>query len=867
MPDRWRTRLRRLVGTLRTSSFERQMAAELQLHLDLETDALIARGMDPTAARDEARRRFGSVAEVGDACRDSWGIGALDAFAQDVRYAVRVLAKHPGFTAVVVLTLSLGIGANTAIFSVVHAVLLRSLPYASGDRLVELRQRQGNIDLAFSSRELDDYRSQSRSFDRIVEYHQMSFTLIDHDSPSRVVTGVVSAEFFDVIGVQPLLGRGFRADDDRKDAPAVLVLSYGYWQRMLGGDPTVVGRTFQMNDRMHTVVGVLPDVPAFPDHNDVYMPVSACPFRSSRDTETDRRMRMSSAIARLAPGMTLGNARSELALIARGLAATYPDAYDATSGFTATAYSIREQLTERARPTLLVLLTTAACVLLLVCANLANLMLARLAGRSRELSLRRALGAGRGRIIRQLVTESAILTATGAVGGVILAMLTRDLLVAFTARFTPRASEIRIDGTVLLFALAISIATGLLFGAAPALLTRSRAPHQRGGARLALIGAQVAISFVLLIAAGLTIRSFVKLRGVDPGFAADHVLTARVDLDWVKYDTADARRGYFRPLLEKLRAEPGVQSAALSLTFPLNESAPFNGRFVVEGSPGDGQRPQADFRLASPDYFRTIGMTVLRGRAFTAADRQGTRPVAIVNLSMARQFGAVDPIGRRVSFDGGQTWVTIVGLVNDVRQYGLASAPSDELYLPFDQRGPLSATLLVRTAGDPVSVLRAVQRIGREVDPLQPISRAQTLEQVRAGSLASPRLTALLLTMFAAIALAVTAAGIGGVVSFAVSQRVTEIGVRVALGAGRASVVAMIVRQGLAPVAAGLAAGLAAALVATPAVARLLYAVEPTDPPTYAVVVITVGAVAALACLVPAGRAAAVDPMRALRAE
>jgi len=565
-------------------------------------------------------------------------------------------------------------------------------------------------------------------------------------------------------------------------------------------------------------------------------------------------------------------AKAELALIGDRLAASYPDAYDRAAGFSTTVVAVREQLTNRARPLLWLLLAATAFVLLLVCANVANLMLARVTGRERELSLRSALGAGRTRLARQLLTESLLLALAGGVVGLILAALTRDLLVAFTARFTMRATEISIDRTVLLFAFAVSVATGLLFGVLPVLSVAARrraTPITRHRIRQVLIAAQVAISFVLLIGAGLLLRSFVKLRAVDPGFDSDRVLTAVVDLDWAKYDTSEKRRAYFRAMLDRLGREPGVEKAALSLTFPLNDTERFDQQVVVDrGTPPPAVGPAADFRLASPDYFRTIGMSLLRGRVFTARDTADARPVAIVNLSMARRyFGDTDPVGRRLSLDSGRTWRRIVGLVNDVKQYGLATAPSDEIYVPFDQRAPLAATLLVRTTGDPGAMWQQVLQVARELDARQPISRPQTLDQVRSTSMSSPRVTTTLLMLFALVALLTTAAGIAGVVSFLVTQRAVEIGVRRALGATRWALLRLMVRQALAPVIAGLAAGLGLATLATPALVRMLFEVRPTDPLTYAAVIGTLTATAAMAALIPARRAAMIEPATTLRAE
>jgi predicted permease len=877
---------RRFRGSFRDATFEQGMEAELRHHLEMETEALIARGMAPQSARDTARSRFGSVALVKDDCRESWGLRVIDTVTQDVRFALRNLRKYPAYTFVVLLTLALGIGANTAIFSVVHAVLLRPLPYGNGDRLVEVRQLAPKVGVAsagISVKELADYREQTASLDAVVEYHQMSFNMLGRGEASRVQTGVVSANFFDVLGVAPLLGRSFREDDDSKNAPAVLILSYDYWQNALGGDPGIIGRTFELNDRVHTVVGVLPPVPQFPASDppdDVFMPPSACPFRSNPQTIANRTARMLTAIGRLKPGMTVERAQNDLAVVNSRLGVQYPEAYDTPhSGFTASAFSVHDELTRQARPTLLVLLATTGFVLLLVAANIANLSLARVIGRERELAMRNALGASRGRIARQLLTESTLLALAGGALGLLVGWLVRGLLVAFTARFTPRAGEIAIDGTVMAFTVAVSLLTGLLFGLLPAFTRRTIASVKDAGqrtigsrlrARNALIVAQVAISFVLLVGAGLLVRSFIKLQQVDAGFRTDRVITALVTLDFVKYDKPELRRAFYRSVMDKMAAEPGLETVAFGITVPLDQAAPFLTGFLIDGqAPGDRRaQPQVDFKFASPNYFKTIGMTLLSGRAFTDADDANAPPVAIVNLSMARHnFPGVDPVGRRVSLDNGRTWITIVGVVNDTHDYGMAEKSTDELYRAFAQTGPLSASMLVRTAADPLAFARAIPAAVHAVDPRQPVSQIRTLESIRSRSLAPPRLTAMLVTLFAGIALIITAAGIAGVVSFSVNQRTTEIGVRMALGAPRSSVTQMIVRQGLMPVAIGLTAGAVGALMMTRVVTRLLFAVEPTDPITYAAVIATLTAVAALACFVPARRAAAIDPMRALRAD
>jgi predicted permease len=862
---------------------ESELDAELRLHLELETEKNRRAGMSPDEASRAARISLGGVDQTKEQVRDAWGAGALEGLQQDIRYGLRSLRQTPAFTAAVVLTLALGIGANTAIFSVVNGVLLRPLPYGEPERLVVVRQtltQPATPSLGFSEKELLDYRTSSRALESFVEYHTMSFTLLGNREAERVQTGVVSPEFFDFLGVTPLLGRTFRADDDKPGAEAVLVLSYDYWQRRHGGDPAVVGKVFRMNNRPHTVVGVLPNVPQFPNQNDVYMPSSACPFRSSAQTRENRAARMLSVYGRLRPGVTLEQARADLATVANRMATDHADLYPKGSGFGAQALRLGDELTLRAKPTLLVLLGAVGCVLLIACANVANLMLARMLRRGRELAMRAALGAGRGRLVRQLLTESTLLALVGGAIGLGLAAAALRLLVAFTARFTTRASEVHVDASVLVFTLVVSVLTGMLFGALPALTARpelalvmKQESSRAGGgfgprrARSLLVVSQVAFSFMLLIAAGLMLRSFWKLQQVDPGFRSENVLTAGLSLNWSKYDTGDKVRRFGQDLLQKVDADPEVRSAALSYSVPLGQSQPYNRRFQIEGRPvEEAARPTLDFRVVSPRYFETIGQRLVRGRFFEAGDDQNAAPVAVVNEACARHYwGDKDPIGQRVSFgDEEEPWVTIVGVVGDVRYYGLDREPGHELYRPFAQQ-PGWGAVLVRTRVEPTRTVATLQRVVRELDPEQPVDRIRPLSEVRSESVARPRLTAVLLGIFALVALLITTAGIGGVLALSVSQRTVEIGVRMAMGAERHAVLRMILEQGLGLVLAGLALGLLGAFALSSAIERLLFGVPGTDPLTYATVAMLLLGVAAIACLLPARRAASVDPLVALR--
>jgi putative ABC transport system permease protein len=806
----------------------------------------------------------------------------LSSVAQDIRYGARGLRKSPGFTLVILLTLALGIGANTAIFSVIDGVLLRPLPYPGGDRIVHLRQDIGTstLNAGFSPLEVADYRAQATTLRGVVEQHSMYFTLLGRGEPLRVQTGVVSWQFFDVLGVRPLLGRGFAADDEKPGVAPVVLLGNEFWHRALGGDPAVVGSTFVMNDKVHTVIGILPTLPQYPREQDVYMPTTACPFRSGEQWSQNRQARGLSVFGRLADGVTLERANRDLATISDRLRAEYPKDYASADRLVSSATLLREELTNKSRPTLFVLLATAGFLLLIVCANVANLTLARLTRRGRELSVRIALGATRGRLFRQLLTEGLLLSLVGGALGLAMAHFSLDLLVDFAARFTPRAREVTLDARVLLFTLAVSVATGVVLGALPALPARLdlmswlkdvSSPAGRSHLRLRalLIVAQVAVSFTLLIGAGLMLRSFVKLQSVSTGFDADNTLTAEVPVNWTKYDDLPKSLAFQNRLLDRLRGDPAISSAALSSTLPLNQDGGYNSDIQIEGKPtAPGQPgPRVDLHLASPDYFRTMGIPLVHGRVFTVDDRQTPAQSGLVSQSLARRaFGSEDPLGRRVSLDDGKTWISVAGVVADVAEHGLSDAQPDVLYLPLASTRWNGLRLVVRSLSPAPALEKQLRAAVREIDPDQPVTGVRTLAQLRSESLSAPRLTTVLLVLFAGLALAVTAAGIAGVLAYAVSQRTQEIGIRLALGAAPSAVLQMIMRQGMALVAVGLLLGFAGALALSHLMGSLLFGVAASDPVTFAAVAGVLLAVALLSCFLPARRVMSIDPQVALRA-
>ena len=807
----------------------------------------------------------------------------LAMFRQDAGFALRMMRKSPGFTLAAIVTLGLGIGANSAIFSVVNAVLLKPLPYEHGERLVVLQHRMGMLDQPFSALDISDYRGQNHSLDGLVEYHNMNFILLGRSEPERVETGVVSWNYFDVFGVKPLFGRSFRLEDERVGAPAVLMLSYEYWIKSFGGDPNVVNRTFKMNDMVHTVIGVLPPVPQYPDENDVYMPTTACPFRSRPSFISNRSSRMMQVFGRMKPGVGVRQAQADLSSIAVNLQKAYPKDYPPGNDYAMKTVALEEALTHNARPTMLVLLAAAGFVLLIACANVANLNLSRMVRRERELAVRAALGAGRARMFRQLLTESFLLAVVGGGLGLIFSWGALSLLVSFSARFTPRAREIQMDGWVLGFTFLVAVLTSVFSGTVPALAARESVVGnlKEGGAqstigrgkhrmRSLLIVGQVAVSFLLLIGAGLMLRSFMKLQHVDPGFQPENVLTMNISLDFVKYNTNEKQRAFFETLLEKIQAQSGVKSAASSMMIPFTTGMTMTGDFWMEGeTPAPGQAlPSADFRIVSPSYFETLHIPVLRGRGFLQTDRPGNPDVAVVNRSAAQHlWRSKDPIGTRFTADGGKSWTQVVGIIGDIKHYGLDKDVADEIYVPMAQNPVGSASLVIKTAVEPMSIAGGVIELLHGIDPNQPAARVRSLEQVRAESVAAPRLTTNLLGLFALLALAIAATGIGGVMALAVGQRRHEIGVRMAIGARPGEILRMILGQGMTLSLIGVVLGLFGALWLTRLLQQLLFEVTPTDPLTYVGVAAVLGLAALVACYVPARRAARVDPLIALRTE
>jgi len=884
--------MRSKIGSIFRYLFRRQkeeqaLDAELGYHLDRLTEQNIARGLRPTEARRQAMIAIGGIEPTKEQCRDSRRGRIIESFIQDVRHGLRMLRKNPGFASAAILTLALGIGANTAIFSVVYGVLLRPLPYAQGGQLVVLHQSEPKAhlnDMGFSVKEIVDYRTESHTLQSVVEHHSMNFMLIDKDSASRVETGVVSANFFDVLGVQPILGRTFVASDEAQGGPAVMVLSYKFW-RSLGGDPHIVGKTFRMNRRTFTAIGVLPPIPQYPAESDVYMTTTQCPARSSAEFIADRQSRMMIAFARLKPGVTVEQAQADLSVVARAMEQAHADAYPPDAGYSIKIAPLRDDLTRRARAMFLVLLGATGFVLLIACANVANLLLARLLKLERELAVRAALGATKMRLVRQVLTESVVLAVFGGIAGVALAPPALVLLVKFAARFTDRAAEVHMDAPVLLFALALSVLTGVVFGLAPALFPGSWiggafsqaanwSTASRGRQRLrgALVIAQVGVSVILLVGAGLMIRSFARLQRVNPGFVPDRLLTLRVTPSAGLNDLQRVRMFEGR-LVTKVRALPGVESVALASSFPFNPSGVIYGpaahNYEIEGRQAVDQstKPRVDLRAVSVDYFETLRQAIVRGRSFTERDESSGGGI-IINETMARHFfQGENPIGKRMrvfeEMMGWTPWQEIVGVAADVREYGLARLPSDEAYTVT--RAYFINRMIVRTALDAGAAGESVRTAIHEVAPLTAIDQMQTIERAEYESMASPRVMTMLLAIFAGLAVLISAGGIAAVMALAVRQRTREIGVRMALGAHAGNVVSMVLRQGLGLALCGTLLGMAGAALLTRLLATFLYDTSSRDVVTFIAAPLLFLVVSAVACFVPARQVTSIDPLAALR--
>ena len=874
----------RLRSLFRRSRVEDELDEELRYHIERQIENNIASGMTEEDARLAALRAMSGLDQRKEECRDARRTRFIENLWQDFGFGLRMLAKRPVFTAVAVLMLALGIGANTAIFSVVNGLLLRPLSYVESERLVLLseRNREGQRESA-SYPNYADWRSRTQSFEGMAIGWPQTFTLTGTDRAQRIEGYNVNWNFFPLLRVEPQIGRTFTEADDRYGAERTVVISHGFWQRHFGGESNVIGQTLRMNNETYSVVGVLPPRFEYFEKADVFTPLGLVLAPDSPFAGRNNRAFDFYAVARLKPGVTLAQADSEMKSLGQQLAQEYPNINE---GRGAQAERLQDVMSEGVRDSLWVLLGAVGFILMIACINVANLMLVRISERQKEFALRLALGAGRSRIVSQLLTESILIVVIGGACGLLLGSLMLQGLLALAPAEIPQLSRVGLDHRVLLFTLGIAAVTCLSFGLLPALQasktdlqttlkdsgrsTTGRSPERT---RRVLLVAEVSVSLVLLAGAGLLVRSMWNLLHVDSGFNMDHMLTMRMSLSDPKY-TPQALRVFVDECIARVRAVPGVRSAALAHSLPI-DGTNWSGVFIAADKPLPPRAdvPQSDRLRVSPTYFETMGIRLVRGRLFTSADTAEAAPVVIVNEALAQRIWPNEnPLGKRLKFGSpedydaeSKPWREVVGVVNDVKMNGLDQSITMQTYLPYSQLPNRSIALVVRTEN--TAVATAIEQAIHGIDKDVPVFAIRTMDQVLGNSLAQRRLTLVLLASFAALALLLTTIGIYGVISYAVRQRTHEFGIRMALGAQARDVLMLVFRQGLKLTLIGIALGLAGAFALTRWIESLLFGVRPTDVLTFASITVGLALVALLTCWLPARRATQVDPLIALRGE
>ena len=821
---------------------------------------------------------------------------------QDIRFGFRTLVKNPGFTLVAIIALALGTGANSAIFSVVNAVLLRPLPYGEPDRVMMVwgyNIKSGDKQFAISVPDFNDYREQSTKFEQMASFAYEDFNLMSGDEPEHVQGTIVSSNFFDTLGVKAALGRTFLPEEGKPGANRVVVISNGLWKRRFGTDNSLLGQTITLNGASFTVIGIMPPDFQSPEKGDeVWIPMSfdggdrmRIPSVIGPEDVNIRNRRFMKSVARLKPDATLESARAEIDKIASNLEQQYPDK---NAGISLNVLSMNEQVTGKIKPALMILLAAVGFVLLIACANVANLLLARAAARQKEIAVRIALGAGRGRLIRQLLTESVLLALIGGVLGLLLAFGGIKLLIAINPANIPRLNEINIDASVLGFTLLVSVLTGLIFGLIPALQASNpdlnetlKAEGARGSSgsirkqyvRSLLVISEVALTVLLLISAGLMIKSFITLQKVNPGFDPERVLTMQVNLPSLRYKEDNQIKSFYEQVLKRVETLPGVESAGASVIIPLIDRK-FVRRYTIDGrAPASpDERLTSNYRAISSNYLQTMRIPLIKGRNFTDQDRDQSQPVIIINDSMRRRMLELitvpdeEIVGKHITIPSdGTISREIIGVVGDVKHSALDTESGAEMYVPYLQKPLPFMGLVIRTASEPAQLTNAVRGEVLAVDPSQPVYDVKTMQQLVGESLSQPRLYTALLGIFAGVALALAAVGIYGVLNYSVNQRRQEIGIRMALGAQASDILKMVVGHGMLLTAMGLAIGLIASLLLAFFMTRLiegfLFGVSATDMSIFIGIPLLLALVSLFSCYIPARRATKVDPMIALRAE
>ena len=868
---------------------DKELQEELQFHLEMQSNSFLKQGMTAEEARRHANLKLGGTTQIAEQVRTETPAFLFESLLRDVQYGFRSLKKSAGFSAVALISLSLSIGACTALFSLLHGILLRPLPYPSPNELVEIRDTNLSMGLAqsgVSARNVDDWRRFGKAFDGIAAYYTMGRTLTGNGESEVVLVTQVGADFFHILRARPWIGRTFTEEETAKalynstngitSADPVVILSHALWMRRYGGDPKVIGRTITLERRLWKIVGVMPADFAMPESRTAMW----IPWSVASDHRRDQHF--AKCVARIKTGMTIQQAEAELNALAEKLATQYPE----NKGWGARITPLQEAMTGEVSRVLWVLLAAVGLVLIIACANIAILHLSRTSARIQESYVRLALGAGRARLIRQFLVESAILAITGAILGLVLAHFALEWFRTIEPGI-PRLAEVTIRPIVFLWSACLTVVCTLLFGLAPALVgaggshtsltgsegLRTTVHHAGQRFRNVLVVIEIALAAVLLTSSGMLIRSFSKLQMVNPGFNPKNVLVAPVFLAMEKYGSGEKTRGYYKQLFERLRALPGVKSVGGATSLPASPLGPDFKRPVWDSNslPVDSSKRFADVRMVTPDYFQIMGMSVLRGRPFTAQDTPDSQQVMMVNQTLARMvWGHENPVGKHLVVDystSGTYPYLVIGVVNDVRFHGLRSEPRPEIYFPHAQRSYLILNVAIRTASDPRLLIPAVRSTLLAVDPHQPAHSIRALEDLVDATIVRDRYSMALISCFAGVAFVLAMLGIYGVLAYSVRQRVREIGIRMALGAKRNQIIQWIAGQGLRLVFTGLVVGMVSALLFARVLNGLLFEVSTLDLPSYAVAILSLLITAILATWIPAWRAAHMDPTVALRYE
>ncbi|MBA6257677.1 MULTISPECIES: ABC transporter permease [unclassified Colwellia] len=802
----------------------------------------------------------------------------------DIGYAYRRMLAQKWSTLTIILTIAIGIGSNTAIFSIVNGVLLKDLPFEKGEDLIVIKQSimaaPDKENIFFSVPEINDYRDQSETLAQLSEYHSMKFTMHENGEPTQINAGVVSANYFNLLGINPILGRSLQLADDELGSEPIIILSYQFWQRKFNSDINVINRTVEMNDKIHRIIGVMPAFPEYPRVNDIYIPVSVCPTRSSENVIHNRNKRMMHVFGKVKDNVSINQARTELKTIANRIHKANPAYYPENYGFIILADKLIEVLTKDIKPSLYIMMSITFLVLLISCSNVTNLILAQQSVRQKELAVREAVGATKERLIRQLLTESILLFLIGGVLGLFIAIISFDALISYSATLTTRASDISLDSTVLLFTFAISVIGGIISGLLPALskkklaIVMKESGHHASGSgksnliRACLIVTQFIISFILLYSAILMLKSLNNIKNVDPGFNSKNVSIMQIELNWAKYSKGDQINSFANQLLINANNLPFVSYSSISSTYPMSANGIKKAKLLLNdrATLEQDNLPVVDYRAVDQHYFNLLDITLLKGRMFSKNDDALSSPVAVINRSMAESLWAdSEPMQIKLSLDDGESWHTIVGIVDNVKQHGLDKVTPHAVYLPYAQVPNNTIQLLIKKQGKPKAIAKTLREIVYKIDSKQPVTSIKSMQAILESNSASPRLITFLLSIFGGFAIILTISGIAGIIAYSAQQRQVELGIRSSIGAEPKNLIWLVIKQGLIMSSIGIVLGIICTIYVSRLMEGIVFGVDVISIGGFVLTIFVLFAIALIASIVPAFKISYLTPSALLR--